>query len=294
MPISALCKLIENRKEFGSVEALCIDLCGGVDVAGHMLKRLLYWWQKTSRKDGWVYKSHVDWYNELRISQKQLSKANKALAFAGVETALIKGRLPSAIKHYRLNVDKFVSALAKVTGLDEAFIKNFCANFANSTSSKGTTGDSQKGKLDFTKTAHSTANDTADSSSPYKQEKTSTSAARDGDDVFNPDSGEENLPKENKTPRFEETKHEADAPALSPNSAAPLPRYVEKLVSLHALNPITADAYIAKHGADYCDRVAEIALGGDKPAGLWRALLDKGDYKNVKPRRSKLDDFVIR
>src|SRR5688572_8034384 len=90
VPTSELRKLIVGNKAFGSLEALCIDLCGGVPSAGRMLYRLFNWWTKSKNPEGWVYKSHVDWFNELRIKRSELPKAKGALALAGVEVQRLK------------------------------------------------------------------------------------------------------------------------------------------------------------------------------------------------------------
>ena len=133
LPPTELRKLIAEKRQFGSLEALCIDLCGGVSTAGRMLHRLLGWWMKTRHTEGWVYKDYGDWFRELRISQKELTKANAALGLAGVEVKLLKGRLDCPRKHYRLLLTGFVKALARVLGLGVEWLKNFCTPFAKST-----------------------------------------------------------------------------------------------------------------------------------------------------------------
>lgn len=116
--------LVKNldRPDLRSVDALLVDLTGDV-LAGKMLYHLLLWWPKTAPRGGWLYKSHHDWWAECRVKQTNLPKCNSLLERIGVETA-VKRAEGSPTKHYRLNLEHFVAALAKLLGLSADII--FC------------------------------------------------------------------------------------------------------------------------------------------------------------------------
>lgn len=142
---------------------------------------------------------------------------------------------------------------------------------------------------------------------PQKEKASTPNTARaqitDVDGGSIPDSGDDHFSQDtegtDRTPVFEEKQHEADAAEnpLPVPRGFPLSPAVQRLVDEHALNPATAAAYLEKHGAEHCERVAEVARKGHTPAGLWRDLLDKGDYRHVHKKSAvpgKIDDFIIK
>ncbi len=296
LPTSELRKLIEGHKqEFGTLEALCIDLCGGVDAAGRMLYRLLGWWQKSRHPEGWVYKSHVDWYAELRIQEKQLPKANAALALAGVETRLLKGRLPSPCKHYRLLPDQFAAALARLLRLDLTWLKNFLLPFEKSIALKMESRNPQNRQIEMPGLGTPTAGSTTDSSSLHNRNLNSKQQAAAGADKSLHDSGEQSIPEgvqEGHPPVHENAAHGGDTP--SPVSAAPLPQQVEILTgSPYRLDKNVAWAYVEKYGTARAEFCAEEAIRrGNHPAGMWRYFLDTGWYKDVPEQPMHQNDDV--
>lgn len=96
-----------------SVESLLIDMTGGNVTAGRMLFKLLSWWEiKPS-----VYKSHHDWYDDLRITRGMLRGTSEALHLAGVDVTREKKTTVAPTNHYQLNVLRFVRRLAELLGV---------------------------------------------------------------------------------------------------------------------------------------------------------------------------------
>lgn len=291
IPPAELRKLTAQRKEFGTLESLCIDLCGGVTAAGRMLYRLLQWWTKTRHPDGWVYKSHADWYGELRISQKELPKANAALELAGVEVKTLKGRLPAPCKHYRLIAGRFIAALSKRLGLGIEWLKNFCAGFAKSISPKGQNRNAEKGKIDFAKSGTSSTIFTTDSSSLNKHSLNSNNSdgAADSNENSTASALDEQDAQEGASDFEESARHEADNPN-PPVPATPLPREVQRLVEYpietKRLPMELAREYVEKYGELRCTAAATYSLGPgvDKPAGMFRWVLDQTDWFMTTPK----------
>ncbi|HGN7085238.1 TPA: hypothetical protein ACKW31_002071 [Staphylococcus aureus] len=56
-----------------------------------LLNQMIYWSDRTNRKDGYFYKSYVEWFEELHLTEYQVRRAtNKLKSFGFVETALKK------------------------------------------------------------------------------------------------------------------------------------------------------------------------------------------------------------
>lgn len=295
LPTAELRKLIEaHKKQFGTLEALCIDLCGGVETAGRMLHRLLGWWQKSRHPEGWVYKSHVDWYAELRIQEKQLPKANAALALAGVETKLLKGRLPSPCKHYRLLPDKFAAALARLLRLDLTWLKNFLLPFEKSIALKMESRNPQNRQIEMPGLGTPTAGSTTDSSSLHNRNLNSKQQAAAGADKSLHDSGEQPIPEgvqEGHPPVHENAAHGGDTPLPVPQG---FPLHVQMLIGEpYKLDSGVALAYVEKYGTARSEFCAEEAIRrGNNPAGMWRYFLDTGWYKDVPAQPAHENDYV--
>ena len=131
MRLSVLVRNLK-RDDLTTVEALLADLTGS-RAAALMLGRLLIWWPKAANPDGWVYKSHRDWWAECRVAQNELPKANGALARLGVVIELRKAE-GAPTKHYRLDVGVFVERVCKLLGIDAKTFAEMTQNAFSATS----------------------------------------------------------------------------------------------------------------------------------------------------------------
>jgi len=91
-----------------AIPRVLVDVTGDWGLAA-MLNQLMYWSERSKRKDGLVYKSSVDWYNELLVSDYTVRKF-KALPY--VETKLLKANGAPTI-HYRINWDVLIDEINK-------------------------------------------------------------------------------------------------------------------------------------------------------------------------------------
>lgn len=101
-----------ERDNIQTVEALLIHFTGEVN-AGRMLNRLLFWWPKSVKETGEVYKSWRDWEAELCITRHQvyIVHYNHYLEDVGVmrrQRQTAKGNP----MHYSLDASKFFDELA--------------------------------------------------------------------------------------------------------------------------------------------------------------------------------------
>lgn len=111
--IQSLRELIKHvaRDDIRTVEALLVDVCDGNEAASRMLHQLLWWWNSEGKPDV-VYKSHKDWYNELRLKRGRVDKAVKILATV-CEITIKKAR-GNPTRHFKLNITAFLRRLSDI------------------------------------------------------------------------------------------------------------------------------------------------------------------------------------
>lgn len=78
---------------------LLVELTGNLTLAV-MLSQLLYWSDRSVRRDGFVYKSALDWKNEVGASKRTIQKFNQ---LPYVETKLIMAN-GHPTTHYRVRM----------------------------------------------------------------------------------------------------------------------------------------------------------------------------------------------
>ena len=68
-----------------------------------LLNQMIYWSDRTSRTDGYFYKSYNEWYEELHLTEYQVRRATKKLkSFGFVDTALKKANGAPTL-HYKVD-----------------------------------------------------------------------------------------------------------------------------------------------------------------------------------------------
>ncbi|MFW3532880.1 conserved phage C-terminal domain-containing protein [Staphylococcus caprae] len=68
-----------------------------------LLNQMIYWSDRTSRKDGYFYKSYNEWYEELHLTEYQVRRTTKKLkSFGFVDTALKKANGAPTL-HYKVD-----------------------------------------------------------------------------------------------------------------------------------------------------------------------------------------------
>lgn len=68
-----------------------------------LLNQMIYWSDRTNRKDGYFYKSYNEWFDELHLTEYQVRRATKKLkSFGFVETALKKANGAPTL-HYKVD-----------------------------------------------------------------------------------------------------------------------------------------------------------------------------------------------
>mgnify|MGYP003386496819 CR=1 FL=1 len=82
------------------------DVCAGV-----FLSQLYYWQDRGERKDGYIYKSYKEWYDETGLSRSNLDTARSKLKKSGVLSELKEG-LPLRL-FYKINNEVLIDVIEK-------------------------------------------------------------------------------------------------------------------------------------------------------------------------------------
>ena len=78
-----------------------------------LLNQMIYWSDRTSRNDGYFYKSYNEWYEELHLTEYQVRRATKKLKGLGfVETALKKANGAPTL-HYKVDTKEISEWILK-------------------------------------------------------------------------------------------------------------------------------------------------------------------------------------
>ncbi|MGF6951857.1 hypothetical protein QF028_004362 [Neobacillus sp. B4I6] len=75
---------------------------------GLFLSQLIYWSDRGTRKDGFIFKSDKEWHDELRLSKYAVRKSKKKLTELGILETKIKKAYGNPTTHYKLNKEAFV------------------------------------------------------------------------------------------------------------------------------------------------------------------------------------------
>ncbi len=108
------------------VKVCYLDLAGDV-VAGLFLSQLVYWYLPNSKgqsklriykdKEYWIAKTHNEWYEEIRLTQKQVRRSLEVLKSKGIVETRIYKYNGTPTTHIRIIKDTFLKKLKEVLGL---------------------------------------------------------------------------------------------------------------------------------------------------------------------------------
>ena len=78
-----------------------IKFCGDIPTA-MFLSQLLYWSDKGSRKDGFIFKTHSQWEEEIGLSESQIRRVTKRLVNEGILETKLRKAFGAPTLHYRI------------------------------------------------------------------------------------------------------------------------------------------------------------------------------------------------
>lgn len=113
--VITLIKQLTGQANLLTTPTLFIRALGDMNSAV-LLGQILYWQDKTTRKDGYFWKSRRDWNDETGLSEHESRRATKVLvkASCGLETKLLRADGAPTI-HYHLDKDKFLAWLMSIS-----------------------------------------------------------------------------------------------------------------------------------------------------------------------------------
>lgn len=92
------------------IPVIYLELLGDYHAAA-FLNQLVYWSDKTKRTDGYFYKTHKEWYEELKLSRRQIDRSISKLKKLGLLETSLKKANGSPTLHYKLDTDKLVDSI---------------------------------------------------------------------------------------------------------------------------------------------------------------------------------------
>ncbi|RXK19062.1 replication protein [Macrococcus sp. DPC7161] len=100
--ISSIITQFSGRNNIIPIPVIYLEITEDYPSAA-LLNQMIYWSDKTSRKDGYFYKTYNEWFEELHLTEYQVRRATKKLNSLGfVETALKKANGAPTL-HYKVD-----------------------------------------------------------------------------------------------------------------------------------------------------------------------------------------------
>ena len=91
---------------------------------GAFLSQLIFWSDKGKREDGWFYKRHSEWEEELMLSPHKVNKFSSHLKSLGILKTKLKKANNAPTIYYQFDYERFVELFV-------AFLKSDSENFNN-------------------------------------------------------------------------------------------------------------------------------------------------------------------
>jgi len=112
-------KECEGHMRVVSIPTAFIELTGDVSSAG-LLSQLLYWTGRTTNAEGWVYKSHAEWKQELGMGRYVVDRARSRLRGLGLLRETCRMANGRRTMHFRVDLAALRSAILLRTGRQES------------------------------------------------------------------------------------------------------------------------------------------------------------------------------
>jgi len=121
-----LIKQLSGQSNVLTIPRAYIGYTGDVNTA-LVLSQLIYWCDKGSRNDGFIYKSYREWAIETGLSKHQINRATQILKSKGIVETQLKKAEGAPTLHYRLDIDRFTKSFSeyvKKLEMDFRFFNN--------------------------------------------------------------------------------------------------------------------------------------------------------------------------
>lgn len=103
-------KKVSGQDSIVTIPKIYIEFAGDLTTAV-ILNQLVYWSDKTKRKDGYFYKSYKDWEDEVCLTQRQVKYSIEKLKKKGLVKTKLKRANGAPTIHYNLDYDKLLESI---------------------------------------------------------------------------------------------------------------------------------------------------------------------------------------
>lgn len=110
--IKALIQTFSGQDRTITIPVIYIEMLGDLNTAA-LLNQIIFWSDKTSRKDGFFYKTYKDWEEELTLSEYQVRNSVKKLKEKNLVETKLKRANGSPTLHYRLDYKVLQDSILK-------------------------------------------------------------------------------------------------------------------------------------------------------------------------------------
>lgn len=103
---------LSGQQNLVSIPVVYIEITGDLNTA-LLLNQMVFWSDKSKRKDGYFYKSYREWEEEIHLSEYQVRRSIKILKELGVLDTELRRANGSPTLHFRVNIDKVSESILK-------------------------------------------------------------------------------------------------------------------------------------------------------------------------------------
>lgn len=116
-----LIKAVSGQSNILTIPRVFIDIAGDLESA-LFLSQCVYWSDKSSASDGWFYKTHNEWEQEIGLSYFQVKRVVKKLG-RFIETKIKRANAAPTV-HYRVKLDELTNAILEKLDIRETLNSN--------------------------------------------------------------------------------------------------------------------------------------------------------------------------
>lgn len=102
--ISDLISSFSGQERYFTVPRVYVELVSDFSTA-ILLNQIIFWSDKSSRKDGYFYKSYIEWEEETTLTEYQVRRSSKVLKEMGFIDTILKRANGSPTLHYNVNME---------------------------------------------------------------------------------------------------------------------------------------------------------------------------------------------
>lgn len=105
-----LTRRLSGQENVFTVPRIYVQYTGDLTTA-ILLNQIVFYSDKSKRKDGFFYKTYEDWEQEICLTKRQVSYSTEKLRVLGIVETKIKKANGSPTVHYKLDYDKLVDSI---------------------------------------------------------------------------------------------------------------------------------------------------------------------------------------